>query len=166
MSPVRSVTYVSGLDQDVMVGAEGFEPPTLCSQTRFHPILELAENDRLYLIDIEPFAGRSLKTVEPCCFWMLSPPQNCLQATCPERSPNLALRNYVELISSRIATYEIISTHARNSGAARRRLIRVSGDLEVKALITDRLFTPVRPRHSVFLRSSSHVSAIKSLPKL
>ena len=31
---VRSVTHAAGPDRLQMVGAEGFEPPTLCSQSR------------------------------------------------------------------------------------------------------------------------------------
>ena len=34
MQPVRSVTYVSESDRLILVGAEGFEPTTLCSQSR------------------------------------------------------------------------------------------------------------------------------------
>jgi len=47
MSPERSVTHVSGLDRDDLVGAIGFEPTTPCAQGDNQPEtpLNITEND-------------------------------------------------------------------------------------------------------------------------
>ena len=55
----------------ILVGAEGFEPPTLCSQIRSHALLESIEICGFQVFHNEWVAASSIPAVVFCGFWML-----------------------------------------------------------------------------------------------
>jgi hypothetical protein len=55
----------------MLVGAEGFEPPTLCSQSRFYCSLKLVEIGRNSVLLIGLSTAYLPIPVDPCGFWVL-----------------------------------------------------------------------------------------------